>query len=56
MKKNYMVQNLGHPFVEIQRDRIGPLHPGELGLDVLCQDRHGADRAIHVEPQVFLRT
>ena len=39
-----------HPFVEIQRNGIGSLDPGELRLDIFCQHRYRTDRAIHMEP------
>jgi hypothetical protein len=45
-----------HPFVQVKRDGIGSFHPRELGLNIFCQYGHRADRAIHMEPHIFVTT
>src|SRR5689334_18552511 len=43
-----------HPFMKVQRNGIGSLHPRELRLYILSQDGHCTDRTIHMEPEIFV--
>ena len=41
------------PFVQIQRNGVSAFDPVQLRSDVFSQDGDRADRAVHVEPEVF---
>ena len=43
------------PLVEVQRDRIGPFHAGQLRAQIGRQGGQRADCAVDVEPQPFGR-
>ena len=42
-----------HPFMQIKRNGVGAFDPLKFGSDVLRQYSHRADRAIHMEPDIF---
>ena len=40
-----------HPFMKIERNRIGSFNPRELFFHILCEHRDCSDCTIHEKPQ-----